>query len=128
MLGESDFTHMSSLGVTIMGQPFDHLMYHFVLPYSNWEAGKICFSESFESLAEGLQEALWELGGVPAMHQTDSLSAAVSNLSEKREFTRRYVALLEHYGRGGRKIQPRKANENGDVEQRHYRFKMAVDQ
>ena len=128
MLGESDFTHMNSLGVTIMGQPFDHLMYHLVLTYSNWEAGKICFSESFESLAEGLQDALWELGGVPAMHQTDSLSAAVSNLSEKREFTRRYAALLEHYSLGGRKIQPRRANENGDVEQRHYRFKEAVDQ
>ena len=128
VLGESDFTHMNSLGVTIMGQPFDHLMYHFVLPYSNWEAGKICFSESFESLAEGVQDALWKLGGVPALHQTDSLSAAVSNLSEKREFTRRYAALLEYYGMGGRRIQPRKANENGDVEQRHYRFKMAVDQ
>ena len=128
VLGESDFTHMDSLGVTIMGQPFDHLVYHFVLTYSNWEAGSICFSESFESLAEGLQDALWELGGVPAMHQTDSLSAAVSNLNEKREFTRRYAALLEHYGLGGRKIQPRRANENGDVEQRHYRFKVAVDQ
>ncbi len=138
VLGESDFTHMESLGVTIMGQPFDHLMYHFVLTYSNWEAGKICFSESFESLAEGMQDALWQLGGVPAMHQTDRLSAAVSNLptvakrqvglSEKREFTRRYLALLEYYGLGGRKIQPRRANENGDVEQRHYRFKVAVDQ
>ncbi len=128
MLGESDFTHMNSLGVTIMGQPFDHLMYHLVLTYSNWEAGKICFSESFESLAEGLQDALWELGGVPAMHQTDSLSAAVSNLSEKREFTRRYAALLKYYGMDGRTIQPRWANENGDVEQRHYRFKEAVDQ
>ncbi len=128
VLGESDFTHMNSLGVTIMGQPFDHLMYHLVLTYSNWETGSICFSESFESLAEGLQDALWGLGGAPAVHQTDSLSAAVSNLSEKREFTRRYVALLKHYGMDGRKIQPRRANENGDVEQRHYRFKEAVDQ
>lgn len=128
VLCESDFTHMDSLGVTIMGQPFDHLVYHLVLTYSNWEAGNICFSESFESLAEGLQNALWELGGVPAMHRTDRLSAAVSNLSEKREFTRSYVALLEYYGMRGQKIQPRRANENGDVEQRHYRFKVAVDQ
>ena len=61
-LSESDFTHMSDLGVTISGEPFDHLIYHFVLTYSNWEAGSICFSESFESLKEGLQNALWELG------------------------------------------------------------------
>jgi len=27
-LGQSDFTHMSSLKVTIGGRPFDHLMYH----------------------------------------------------------------------------------------------------
>ena len=62
----SDFTHMKSLAVTIGGQPFDHLVYHFVLTYSNWESITICFSESFESLSEGLQNAVWELGGVPA--------------------------------------------------------------
>ena len=65
-LCQSDFTHVSKLGVTIQGQAFDHLIYHFVLTYSNWETGTICFSESFESLSEGLQNALWELGGVPA--------------------------------------------------------------
>ena len=128
MLCQSDFTHMDSLGVTIMGQPFDHLMYHFVLTYSNWETGTICFSESFESLAQGLQNALWELGGVPVVHQLDRMSAAVSNLSKRKEFTKRYEALLRHYGLEGRKIQAGKANENGDVEQRHYRFKVALDQ
>jgi hypothetical protein len=40
-LGQSDFTHMSSLGVTILGIPFNHLIYHFVLTYSNWETGTI---------------------------------------------------------------------------------------
>ena len=54
-LCQSDFTDMSSLGITIAGVPFDHLLYHFVLPYSNWETATICFSESFESLSEGLQ-------------------------------------------------------------------------
>ena len=66
-LCQSDFTHMSKLNITLSGQPFDHLIYHFVLTYSNWEAGTICFSESFESLSEGLQNALWELGGVPGI-------------------------------------------------------------
>src|ERR1039458_3884559 len=54
----SDFTHMEELGVTIQGQSFPHLIYHFVLTYSNWETGTVCFSESFESLSEGLQNAL----------------------------------------------------------------------
>jgi hypothetical protein len=47
-LCQSDFTHC-----------------RFVLSYSNRETGSICYSESFESLSEGLQKALWELGGVP---------------------------------------------------------------
>jgi hypothetical protein len=130
----SDFTHLSDLGITIAGQPFDHMVYHFVLTYSNWEQCTICFSESFESLAEGLQNALWTLGGVPAEHRTDRLSAAVNNLAKNADeqkapaFTRRYQALLDHYGLIGVKIQAGKANENGDVEQSHHRFKQALDQ
>ena len=127
-LCQSDFTHMSALGVTINGQRFDHLLYHFVLTYSNWEAGTICFSESFESLSEGLQNALWELGGVPQVHQTDRLTPAVQKTDHPEEFTRRYAGLLSHYGLEGRKSQSGKAHELGDVEQRHYRFKKAVDQ
>ena len=64
-LGASDFTHMTDLGVTIGGQPFGHLVYHFVLTSSNWEHATICFSESFESFSEGFQNAVWALGGVP---------------------------------------------------------------
>jgi hypothetical protein len=129
-LCESDFTHMSGLGVTINKIPFNHLIYHFVLTYSNWETGTICFSESFESLSSGLQNALWELGGVPAMHRTDRLTAAVHNLDKpgRDEFTRRYRALLSHYRIGGQKIQTGKPNENGDVEQLHHRLKRAVEQ
>src|SRR3954453_22427032 len=127
-LAESDFTCMAKLGVTILGQPFDHMVYHFVLTYSNWEAGTVCFSESFESLSEGLQNALWELGGVPRRHRTDRLTAAVNSDPESEMFTRRYQALLAHYGLEGQAIRPRQANENGDVEQSHHRFKQAVDQ
>jgi hypothetical protein len=127
-LCQSDFTNGSTLGVTIAGQGFEHLIYHFVLTYSNWETGTICFSESFESLSEGLQNALWELGGVPAEHQTDRMSAAVHRMDHPEAFTQRYEALLAHYGMRGRRIQAGCANENGDIEQRHYRFKDAVDQ
>lgn len=127
-LCQSDFTHMTSLGVTLAGRPLEHLVYHFVLPYSNWETGTVCFSESFESLSDGLQNALWELGGVPAEHRTDRLTAAVHKTEHPEEFTQRYEALLRHYGITGRKIQAGQANENGDVEQSHHRFKRAVDQ
>jgi hypothetical protein len=127
-LCQSDFTFMKSLGVTIHGQSFDHLIYHFVLSYSNWETGSICFSESFESLSEGLQSALWELGGVPKIHRTDRHSAAVHKPDHPEEFTRRYQALLNHYGLEGHKAQAASPHEIGDVEQRHYRFKKALDQ
>jgi hypothetical protein len=119
---------MNALGVSIQGQLFDHLIYHFVLPYSNWETGTICFSESFESLSEGLQNALWELGGVPERHRTDRLSAAVQKPNNPEEFTQRYRALLNHYGLKGHKTQPESPNENGDIEQRHYRMKKASEQ
>jgi hypothetical protein len=123
----SDFTRCSELAVTINGQPFDHLIYHFVLTYSNWEAGSICFSESYESLAEGLQNALWLLGGVPQLHRTDRLSAAVPP-GGNEEFTQRYQALLRHYGLQAQAINVRAAHENGDCEQSHHRFKTALDQ
>ena len=45
-LCQSDFTCMNSLGVTIQGQAFPHLMYHFVLTYSNGETGTVCFSDA----------------------------------------------------------------------------------
>jgi hypothetical protein len=75
-----------------------------------------------------LQNALWELGGVPLQHQTDRMSTAVNNMSDEKEFTGRYEGLLRHYRLEGRKIQTGKANENGDIEQRHYRLKKAVEQ
>jgi hypothetical protein len=127
-LGASDFTHMEELGVTIQGQSFPHLLYHFVLPYSNWETGTVCFSESFESLSEGLQNALWRLGKVPERHRTDRLSTAVNNMSDPAEFTDRYQGLMRFYGLEGEKTQANHGNENGDVEQRHHRFKRAVAQ
>jgi|TARA_B100001971_G_scaffold208610_1_gene230700 hypothetical protein len=128
VLSQSDFTSMNKLGVTIAGQPFDHLLYHLVLPFSNWEAVSICFSESFESLSNGMQNAFYEVGGVPEAHQTDRMSTAVQKTDHPEEFTQRYAALLRHYRLEGRKIQAGKANENGDVEQRHNRLKRAMDQ
>jgi hypothetical protein len=76
-LGASDFTHLTELGVTIQGQPFAHLVYHFVLTQSNWEHVTLCFTESFASVSAGFQNAVWALGGVPARHRRDRMSLAV---------------------------------------------------
>src|SRR5271170_7118307 len=76
-LGASDFTHMDDLRVTIQGQPFAHMLHHYVLTYSNWEHVTVCFSESFASLSEGWQNAVWELGGVPECQRTDRMTLAV---------------------------------------------------
>lgn len=131
-IGESDFCHASRLRVTITGQFFDHLLYHFVLTFSNWEFVQICFSESLESLSDGIQAALWTLGGVPKRHRTDSLSAAVRNMGAKKddrdEFTVRYRALIAHYGLDSEHTQPASPNENGDVEQSHSRFLTRIEQ
>ncbi len=127
--GQSDFTTMKELEVVIGGEPFDHLLYHFVLPYSNWETARICFSETFESLVAGLQGALWELGRVPMKHRTDNLSAATHELSDGgRSFNEKYQATLRHYGMEGDRNTPGRGHENGDVEQAHHRLKRAVEQ
>jgi len=127
-LSESDFTNMNDLGITIQKERFEHLLYHYVLTYSNWEAGNICFSESFESMSAGYQNAVWQLGGVTKKHRTDRMSAAVNKDCNPEKFTARYKALLSHYGVMPERTNPASANENGDVEQRHYRFKKAVSQ
>ncbi len=125
----SDFTHMNELKVTINYEPYDHMVYHFVLTYSNWESFTICSSESFENLSDGLQNALWELQGVPIEHLTDSLSAAVKKLrGGGKEFTDRYQTLLTHYHLSGRHTEPVSPNQNGDVEARNRRLKECVDQ
>ncbi|HVB23128.1 MAG TPA: IS21 family transposase [Ktedonobacteraceae bacterium] len=128
--GQSDFTQMEDLEVTIAGVPFPHMVHHFVLTYSNVEAVSVCLSESFEALAEGIEKALWQIGGVPKQHRTDHLSAAVKNggKTHAKEWTVRYDALMVHYGMQPTKNNVTIAHENGDVEQSHYRFKQAVDQ
>jgi len=124
----SDFTHRSALGITIQGQRFEHLVYHLVLTYSNWEAGTICYSESLEGLSEGWQNAIWELGAVPAGHRTDRLSSAVNNMGNVEEFNQRYEALMRYYGVKAQHTNSASPHENGDAEQSHHRFKKAVDQ
>jgi transcriptional regulator with XRE-family HTH domain len=127
---QSDFTHLTDPGITLGGVLFPHLLFHLVLTYSNMAAVHICLSESFESLAEGIEAGLWQLGGVPQQHRTDHLSAAIRPLDAdgRAQATDRYAALLAHYGMTPTTNTAGEAHENGDVEQAHYRFKQAVDQ
>lgn len=126
---QSDFTCMNSLGITIQGAAFPHLLFHFVLAYSNWESVTVCESESFDALSAGLQHALYALNGVPNVHQTDSMSCAVKNHpgSERGSFRECYQALMDHYGIRPRHTQPGCPHENGKIEQRHHRLKRAIE-
>jgi len=127
--GLSDFTAMGKLGVTIAGAVFVHILYHFVLAFSRWEHVEVVEGgESFEALSKGLQNALWQAGGAPREHRTDSLSAAFKNLTEEQDFTVRYTALLEHYGMAGTRNNRGVSNENGSVESSHRYLKEAIEQ
>lgn len=128
--GQSDFTNMNDLGITIRGEPYEHLCYHFVLPWSNWEYVESAISETFAALSRGLQNALHELGGAPAEHRTDNLSAATHDLKkeEGRAFNERYQGLVRHYGMTASRNSPGKGNENGDVEKGHDVFTHELDQ
>jgi transposase InsO family protein len=131
-MGLSDFTEMSDLGaqtVTVAGVPLVHRFYHFRLAYSGFEhAHVILGGESFVALAEGLQNALWALGGVPREHRSDSLSAAFRNLDRtaREDLTRRYDALCADYGMEPTRNNRGVAHENGSIESPHGHFKSAV--
>jgi hypothetical protein len=128
-LGLSDFTDVSSLGITLAGRPLDHLLYHFRLSYSGFEhAHVILGGESFVALAEGLQNALWSLGGAPYEHRSDSLSAAFRNLDEnaRQDLTLRYEELCTHYRMTPTRNNKGVAHENGSIESSHGHLKNAV--
>ena len=129
-LGLSDFTDTGALGITIMGEPLDHRLYHFRLAFSGFEHAHVVLGgESFVALAEGLQNALWALGGVPKEHRSDSLSAAFRNLTaEAREdLTQRYAALMGHYGMAPTRNNTGVAHENGSIESAHGHLKQALE-
>src|SRR5580698_2668770 len=128
-MGLSDFTDMADLGVTIGAERLDHRLYHFRLVYSGFEhAHVILGGESYVALAEGLQNALWALGGAPREHRSDSLSAAFRNLDAdaKEDLTRRYEALCSHYGMTPTRNNPGVSHENGSIESAHGHLKRAL--
>ena len=125
-----DFTHGRELGVTIVGEPFSHLLFEFVLSYSGWRFVDLAFGETLEALVRGLQGALWTVGGAPEIVRTDNLSAATHELKQTggRTLNDRYAAVLSHYGLTSTRTNPRSSHENGVAEQAHYRLKSALTQ
>src|SRR6202522_875222 len=130
-LGLSDFTDTSVLGVTIADVVLGHRLYHFRLAFSGFaHAHVVLGGESFVALAEGLQNALWALGGAPREHRSDSLSAAFRNLDRDaaEDQTRRYEALCAHYGMQPTRNNRGVAHENGAIESQHGHLKRVVAQ
>jgi transposase InsO family protein len=128
-MGLSDFTDMADLAVTVAGQPLDHRLYHFRLAYSGFEHAHVVLGgESYVALAEGLQNALWALGGAPREHRSDSLSAAFRNLDRdaRDDLTRRYDALCSHYGMEPSRNNTGIAHENGAIESVHGHLKKGI--
>ena len=128
-MGLSDFTDMGDAGITIAGAALDHRLYHFRLAYSGFEHAHVVLGgESFVALAEGLQNALWSLGGVPREHRTDSLSAAFRNLDTQActDLTRRYDEFCHHYGMTPSRNNTGIAHENGAIEGPHGHLKRAI--
>ncbi len=129
---ETDFTWMNSLGITINGEPFKHLLCHCVLSYSNWQWAVVCHSESLLALRKGLQAALVRLGRVPAQNWTDHSTAATHAIGSGKdgawEFNQSYLELMSHFGMEPRTIAVGKPHENGDVESANGVLKRRIEQ
>jgi hypothetical protein len=133
---QTDGVWLSHLGVTMQGAAFPHVLIHSVLPYSNWEWGRVAQSESFLAVRLGLQSALAQLGHVPRVHQTDNTSAATHRLgvadrgqvAGERGYNAEYLALVQHFSLEPRTIHVHSPNENGDVEAANGTVQRALDQ
>jgi transposase InsO family protein len=129
--GLSDFTEITDFSVTIAGESLSHRLYHFRLAYSGWSYVSVVLGgESYEALAEGLQEALQRLGGAPSEHRTDSLSAAYKNLAKdaQEDLTQRYQNLCRHYGMEPTRNNRGVSHENGAIESPHGHVKRRIKQ
>ena len=59
---QTDGAWLTELGVTLQGELYKHLLIHCVLPYSNWEWGRLARTESLLAVRLGLQSTLFKLG------------------------------------------------------------------
>ncbi len=132
-----DFTETASLGVTIAGEVFVHLLCVFTLPFSNWQWVTVCLSESLAALRRGIQAALFQLGRVPLFSQTDNSTAATHRIpsgeevrveGHRRPFNADYLALVRHFGMTPRTTAIGAKEQNGDVEASNRAVKARLEQ
>ena len=128
--GVFDFTHATELAVRIAGELLVHLLFVFKLSCSGWTWAQVAFGETYEAMVEGLQGALWELGGVPEVVRHDNLSAATHELKRSggRSLNRRFRGVLDHYRLRSTRIRPGEAHENGVAEKGNDLVKQALKQ
>ena len=129
-VAQLDFTYCNSLGVTIGGRRYRHLLFQLVLSHSGWRYTEVVAGETFLALKQGLQNALWELGGAPQVIRSDNTSALTHEIkrSRGRALNDNYAELLDHYGLESTLINSGESHENCVAEQAHYRLKDALDQ
>ena len=129
--GLSDFTLLKDVAIVIQGAVLVHLLYHFRLVYSGWCYVKVVLGgESYTALTEGLQEALWRLGGAPREHRTDSLSAAYRNRDTQtpQDLTQGYADFCAHYAMTPSRNNRGESHENGAIEGPHGHLKHRIKQ
>jgi hypothetical protein len=130
-IGFCDFTQLKRVQITLRGESFPHVLFHYRLAWSGWGYGQVIHGgDSFVALSEGLQNALASCGGVSRELRTDRLSAAnrIRNGSYAADNTPRYQTLCSHY-----RLTPRRNNrgvvhENGVIEVAHGHLKRRLEQ
>lgn len=129
--GISDFTEFTDIVISIKGEVFSHKLYHFRLTYSGWSYMQVIQGgESYAALSDGLQNALWLLGGSPKEHRTDSLAAAFKNLSKSAQDdqTQMYADLCKHLNMKATRNNRGVSHENGAIESPHGHLKRRIKQ
>jgi hypothetical protein len=130
-MGISDFTSLKTVTIKIDGEPFKHILYHFRLSYSGWSYVKVIQGgESIPALLEGLQEAIWRVGGSPKEHRTDSLSSAYKNIHKNAQddLTKSYEEFCDHYTMTPTRNNKGVSHENGSIESPHGHVKKRMAQ
>ena len=126
-----DWTDMRDLGVSICGVKLEHLMFHAVLPYSNWQWAVRSRSESLLSIRSGLKATIGRLGRVPKELLIDNSSTATHRLSgdgKRRGFNEEFLSVCEHFGMSPRTTNVSSPHENGTCEVMHGHFKRRLEQ
>ena len=112
-VAQLDCSSLANLSIKIDGMPFKGKIFTFKLMYSKWIYASIVPGETGIEVLSAIQDALWELKGVPQRLRSDNGKA----LFRKKQIpTEAYDELCSHYGTPWSAINPGHPNENGGAE------------